>query len=119
MKKQNITVSNNKAYGIIGMICILVFGIGIGFIINGTSRVNNSTMSMAQCQQISNQIINAAENNNPDFFIDQTLKDLNNLYEKRCKNNNKRKNLLLASQMCSYAFFVSLAAFILVIMIMM
>ena len=48
--------------------------------------------------------------------IEQTLNDL---YEKKCKSNNKKKNLLLASQMCSYAFFVSLAAFILVIMIMM
>ena len=85
MKKQNITVSNNKAYGIIGMICILVFGIGIGFIINGTSRVNNSTMSMAQCQQISNQIINAAENNNPDL-----LRQLNEIFSENCNNRNFR-----------------------------
>ena len=51
-------------------------------------------------------------NDNTDFLIEK-------IYEKKCKNNNKRKNLLLASQMCSYAFFVSLATFILVIMIMM
>lgn len=86
MKKQNNSVLKYKIYGIIGMICILIFGIGIGFIINGTSRVNNSTMSMAQCQQISNQIINAAENNNPDL-----LRQLNEIFSENCNNRNFKR----------------------------
>lgn len=54
-----------------------------------------------------------------DFFLDQTLNDLNAIYEKKCKNNDVRKNLLFASYICNYAFYCLLSAFILVIMIVM
>ena len=80
MKKQNVK-SHGVVYGIIGMLCILLFGIGIGIIINGTTRVNKSSMSEEQCQQISNQIIYAAQNNNPDL-----LRQLNEIYSENCND---------------------------------
>ena len=80
MKTQNIK-SHGVIYAIIGMLCILLFGIGIGFIINGTTRVNKSSMSEEQCQQISNQIIYAAQNNNPDL-----LRQLNEIFSENCND---------------------------------
>ena len=80
MKKQKIK-SRSVVYGIIGMLCVLLFGIGIGIIINGTTRVNKSSMSEEQCQQISNQIIYAAQNNNPDL-----LRQLNEIYSENCND---------------------------------
>lgn len=80
MKTQNVK-SHSVIYGIIGMLCILLFGIGIGFIINGTSRVNKSNMTEEQCQQISNQIIYAAQNNNPDL-----LRQLNAIFSENCND---------------------------------
>lgn len=84
MKTQNVK-SHGVIYGIVGMVCILLFGIGIGFVINGTSRVNKSSMSEEQCQQISNQIIYAAQNNNPDL-----LRQLNEIFSENC-NDRKFK----------------------------
>lgn len=80
MKTQNVK-SHGVVYGIVGMVCILLFGIGIGIIINGTSHVNKSSMSEEQCQQISNQIIYAAQNNNPDL-----LRQLNEIYSENCND---------------------------------
>ena len=80
MKTQNVK-SHSVKYGLVGMLCILLFGIAIGFIINGTSHVNKSSMSEEQCQQISNQIIYAAQNNNPDL-----LRQLNEIFSENCND---------------------------------
>lgn len=85
MKNQNIK-THHVAYGIIGMLGILIFGIAIGFIINGTTRINHSSMTMEQCQQISNKIINAADNNDPDL-----LRQLNAIFSENCVDRKFRQ----------------------------
>lgn len=91
-----------------------------GLILVGLLLVGSFLSILAnQLYRTININIDNLENDDYDLFIDQSIKELNNIYEKKCKNNSKRNHLLLSSQMCSYAFFVLLAAFILVIMIMM
>jgi len=83
---KNKESSHSVIYGVIGMLGILLCGVAIGFIINGVSRSNNSLMTVAQCQKISNQIINAADNNNPDL-----LRQLNEIYSENCTDRTFKK----------------------------
>ncbi len=78
MKTQKIKTSS-RVYGVLGMLGILLFGMMMGFIMNGASRPNPSSMTVAQCQSISNQIVNAAQNNNPDL-----LRQLNQIFSENC-----------------------------------
>lgn len=80
--KQIKQSSHNAIYGIIGMFGILLCGIAVGFIINGSSRINTSSMmSEKQCQDLSARIINAADNNNPEL-----LRQLNEIFSENCNN---------------------------------
>lgn len=73
--------NKNTAYGIIGMIALVLVGVIIGYIINGSDRVNKSTMSKGDCRNIAEQIMNAARNNQPDL-----IEQLNKVYSENCLN---------------------------------
>lgn len=78
------TTENKKyyaVYGIIGMVALFLIGALFGYIINGSDRVNRSTMSHQDCQNIGNQIILAARNNQPDL-----IEQLNKVYSENCLN---------------------------------
>lgn len=82
-----VQTSHSAVYGIVGMFGILLFGVAIGFIINGSSRINTSSMmSEKQCQDLSNRIINAADNNNPEL-----LQQLNEIFSENCNNRRFEK----------------------------
>ena len=82
-----VQTSHSAVYGIVGMLGILLFGVAIGFIINGSSRINTSSMmSEKQCQDLSNRIINAADNNNPEL-----LQQLNEIFSENCNNRRFEK----------------------------
>ena len=71
--------SKNVVYGIVGMVALFIVGGIIGFIINGSDRINRSNMSKNQCETISSQIISAAKNNQPDLVA-----QLNKVYSENC-----------------------------------
>ena len=66
-------------YGIIGAIALILIGGIFGFILNGTTRINHSTMSKGDCNNIANQIMYAARNNQP-----QLIEQLNKVYSENC-----------------------------------
>ena len=68
-------------YGIIGAVALIVIGIMIGYIINGSNRVNRSTMSRQDCRNLADEIVLAARNNKPDL-----IEQLNKVYSENCLN---------------------------------
>ena len=75
--------SHSVVYGIIGMLLLFLFGGFVGYILNGSDRVNHSTMSAYDCNAISNKIIDAARNNQPDLIA-----QLNKVYSENCLNRD-------------------------------
>ena len=71
----------NTVYGIIGLIALFLVGAIFGFIINGSDRVNNSSMTKKQCDDIAFRIVDAANHNNPDL-----LAQLNKVFSENCNN---------------------------------
>lgn len=81
---KNEKKSHNAVYGVIGMFLLFLVGGTIGYIINGSSRLNRSSlMTEKQCQNLSDRIISAADNNNPEL-----LQQLNEIFSENC---NTRK----------------------------
>jgi len=79
--------SHNVLYGVIGMVLLFLTGGLVGYIINGSSRINTSSMmTEKQCQDLSNRIINAANNNNPEL-----LQQLNEIFSENCNNRKFAK----------------------------
>lgn len=80
----------NTVYGVIGLIALFLMGAIFGFIINGSDRVNNSSMTRKQCDDLGEQIVSAAKNNRPDL-----LAQLNKVFSENCNNRrffvNKNK----------------------------
>ena len=72
---------SNRVYGIIGMVALFLVGVIFGYVINGSDRVNRSTMSQGHCSEIANRIVNAAYNDNPDL-----IEQLNKVYSENCLN---------------------------------
>lgn len=68
-------------YGIIGAVALIVIGIMIGYIINGSNRINRSTMSRQDCRNLADEIVLAARNNKPDL-----IEQLNKVYSENCLN---------------------------------
>ena len=66
-------------YGIVGMIGLFLMGVIVGFILNGSDRVNHSTMSKNDCNSLAGQIMMAANNNHPDL-----IEQLNKVYSENC-----------------------------------
>jgi len=71
----------SSIYTIIGMGGLLLFGVVIGFIINGSDRINRSTMSLQNCNNIASKIIDAARANEPNL-----IEQLNKVYSENCLN---------------------------------
>ena len=82
MKKvQNTDNRKNTFYGIVGMIALFLVGVLVGFIINGSDRINHSSMSRQDCDNIAVRIMNAARDNHPDL-----IEQLNKVYSENCLN---------------------------------
>ena len=84
MKKQDIQKIDKKPkriYGVLGLGALFLSGALVGFIINGSDRVNHSTMSLQDCNNIADKIMNAARNNHPDL-----IEQLNKVYSENCLN---------------------------------
>lgn len=70
-----------RTYGTIGMVALFLLGAVVGFIINGSDRVNHSIMSKSDCNNIAGRIIDAARNNQPDLIA-----QLDKVYSENCLN---------------------------------
>ena len=78
---KNTEKQKYNVYGVIGMVALVLIGVMIGYIINGSDRVNHSSMSRQDCRNIGEQIISAARNNQPDL-----IEQLNKVYSENCLN---------------------------------
>ena len=80
-----MTKQENKkrysVYGIVGLVILFLMGMIVGFILNGSDRVNHSTMTKYQCNDIANKIMVAATNQQPDLIA-----QLNKVYSENCLN---------------------------------
>jgi len=82
MKKTlNTNDRKDRVYGVIGMVMLFLMGAIFGFIINGSDRVNTSTMTRNQCNELAERIMLAARNNQPDLIA-----QLNKVYSENCLN---------------------------------
>ena len=68
-----------RVYGTVGMVALFLMGALVGFILNGSDRINHSTMSKNDCNSIAGRIIDAARNNQPDL-----IEQLNKVYSENC-----------------------------------
>jgi len=81
MKISNNEYKKYRTYGIIGLVGVFLMGALVGFILNGSDRINHSIMTKGQCNDISDRIIMAARNNQPDL-----IEQLNKVYSENCLN---------------------------------
>lgn len=66
-------------YGVIGAIALVLIGGIAGYVINGSDRVNHSTMTETQCKDLARKIVNATADVEPDFIA-----QLNKVYSENC-----------------------------------
>jgi len=66
-------------YGVIGAIALVLIGGIAGYVINGSDRVNHSTMTETQCKDLARKIVNATTDVEPDFIA-----QLNKVYSENC-----------------------------------
>ena len=71
--------SKNFIYGIVGLGALFLVGVMFGYIINGSDRTNTSIMTRKQCDDLSERIISAARNNQPDLIA-----ELNKVFSENC-----------------------------------
>ena len=79
MKMTHAEYKHYRLYGIIGLVAVFLMGGLVGFIVNGSDRINHSTMSKNDCNMIASRIIEAARNNQPDL-----IEQLNKVYSENC-----------------------------------
>jgi len=72
-------MTKSNVYGIAGMVGLFLMGVVVGYILNGSNHINHSTMTKAQCNKLAEQIISAANNNQPDL-----IEELNEVYSENC-----------------------------------
>jgi len=72
-------VKQNRVYGIIGMVALFLVGTLFGYVINGTTRTNHSTMTKKDCNSIAYRIIDASKSNRPEL-----IGELNKVYSENC-----------------------------------
>jgi hypothetical protein len=77
---------SGRIYGVIGMLALFLLGLMFGFIINGSDRLNHSTMSKADCRDIADEIMEAAKNRRPDL-----IEQLNKVYSENCLDREFEK----------------------------
>jgi len=68
-----------RVYGTIGMIALFLMGAMVGFILNGSDRINHSIMTKNQCEYLSVKMQRAIENNNY-----EEIGQLNKIYSENC-----------------------------------
>ncbi len=83
MKKQNNEYKKYRVYGIIGMVGLFLMGVVIGFMLNGSDRINHSIMTQEQCKQLSSKMWSAINNNNY-----EAIGQLNKIYSENCLDRN-------------------------------
>ena len=69
----------HAVYGVIGLVGLFLFGVMMGFILNGSGHMKNATMSKSQCNDLADRIIMAARNNQPELIA-----ELNKVYSENC-----------------------------------
>lgn len=69
----------HAVYGVIGLVGLFLIGVMIGYILNGSGHMKNATMSKSQCNDLSDRIIMAARNNQPELIA-----QLNKIYSENC-----------------------------------
>ena len=68
-----------RTYGIIGLVGVFLMGALVGFILNGSDRINHSIMTKNQCEYLSVKMQRAIENNNY-----EEIGQLNKIYSENC-----------------------------------
>ncbi len=72
-----------RVYGAIGMVALFLLGCTVGFILNGSDRVNHSIMTKSQCEYLSVKMQYAVESN--DYGA---IGQLNKIYSENCLDRN-------------------------------
>ena len=83
MKKQNIEYKKYRLYGVIGMVGLFLMGVVVGFMLNGSDRVNHSIMTHEQCERLTVKMSDAIYNNNY-----EAIGQLNKIYSENCLDRN-------------------------------
>lgn len=76
---KNIDYKKYRVYGTVGMVALFLMGALVGFILNGSDRINNSIMTQAQCEKLSDKMWNAINNNRY-----EEIGQLNKIYSENC-----------------------------------
>lgn len=79
--KQNNT-RKNTVYGIIGLVALFLTGAIFGFIINGSDRINHSSMTKKQCENLATNIMVSVNNGGSA----DRLAQLNKMFSENCNN---------------------------------
>ena len=81
-------VKNKKyrVYGVIGMIALVFIGVIIGYVLNGSDRINNSIMTEQQCEELAGDISYLVKTNHYN-----ELATANKIYSENCLNRKFKK----------------------------
>ena len=83
MKMTNAEYKHYRLYGIIGLVAVFLMGGLVGFIVNGSDRINHSIMTKAQCERLSDKMSDAIYNNRY-----AEIGQLNKIYSENCLDRN-------------------------------
>jgi hypothetical protein len=83
---KQIKDNKNRVYGIIGLIALFLMGCFIGFILNGSDRVNKSMMTERQCLDLQDQIMNMVRNVHQ--YDAQKIAQLDKMFSENCNNRD-------------------------------
>lgn len=72
-----------RLYGTIGMVGLFLTGALVGFILNGSDRINHSIMTKSQCERLTDKMSDAIYNNNY-----EEIGQLNKIYSENCLDRN-------------------------------
>ena len=83
MKTSQSENKKYRTYGTIGMVVLFLMGGVVGFIINGSDRINHSIMTKDQCGELSKKMWSAINNNRY-----EEIGQLNKIYSENCLDRN-------------------------------
>ena len=83
MKMTHAEYKHYRLYGIIGLVAVFLMGALVGFIVNGSGRINHSIMTKAQCERLSDKMSDAIYNNRY-----AEIGQLNKIYSENCLDRN-------------------------------